>query len=97
MQNYITKDDLIDLDIKEEKIDAIVAELNDKVEQLIGDEIIESLTEADVQTLVDLQETASDEELSKWIIEHVPDYQAIIQNNIDIVIGEFAETLPEAA
>lgn len=93
MQDYITKDDLLELGVKPEEIDALLADLNDKVEQLVGDEIIESLSDDDVQTLVDLQDTASDEELGKWIADHVPDYQQIMQDNVDIVIGEFAETL----
>ncbi len=96
MDDYITRDDLLDLGVKEADVDAILAQLNDKAEQLIGDEIIESLTEEDVQKLVDLQETASDDELGNWIAEHVPDYPAIVQDNIDIVLGEFAETLPAA-
>lgn len=97
MQDYITQDDLTSLgvDPATTDIDKLVGELNDKVEEKIGDEIVESLTEPDVQTLVDMQETASDEELGKWIAEHVPDYQEIVQDNIDIVLGEFAETLPE--
>ncbi len=96
MQDYITRDDLLDLGVKEQDVDAIAAELNEKAEQLIGDEVIESLTDEDVQTLVDMQETATDEELGTWIAEHVPDYQEIIQDNADIVLGEFAETLPKA-
>lgn len=94
MDDYITRDDLLDLGVKEADVDAILKQLNDKAEQLIGDEIIESLTEEDVQKLVDLQETASDDELGNWISEHVPDYPAIVQDNIDIVLGDFAETLP---
>lgn len=97
MLHYITTDDIATLGVDTKDTDDILKQLNDKVEQLIGDEIIDSLTEADVQTLVDMQETANDEELGKWIAEHVPDYQEIVQDNIDIVIGEFAETLPEAA
>ena len=95
MQDYITRDDLLDLGVKETDVDAILTELNDKAEQLIGDEIIGTLTEPDVQTLVDMQETADDEELGQWIADHVPDYPAIVQDNIDIVLGEFAQSLPE--
>lgn len=95
MQDYITRDDLLDLGVKETEVDALLAELNDKAEQLIGDEIVGALAEPDVQTLVDMQETADDEELGQWIAEHVPDYPTIVQDNIDIVLGEFAQSLPE--
>lgn len=95
MQDYITRDDLLDLGVKETEVDDILAKLNDKAEQLIGDEIVGQLDESDVQKLVDLQDTADDDELGKWIAEHVPDYPAIVQDNIDIVLGEFAQSLPE--
>lgn len=97
MQDYINKDDLLDLGVSPSDIDRVLKELNDKAEEMIGDEIIESLTDDDVQTLVDLQETAGDEELGVWIAEHVPDYPEIVQDNIDIVLGEFAESLPPKA
>lgn len=95
MQDYITKDDLaaLGVDPQTTDIDTLLKELNDKAENRIGEEIIESLTDDDVQTLVDLQESADDEKLGVWIAEHVPDYEEIVSDNIDIVIGEFAETL----
>lgn len=99
MNNRITPSTLLSLGVDPgtDDIDALVDKLNQKLELLVGDEIIESLTEGDVQTLVDMQDTASDEELSTWIADHVPDYPEIIQDNIDIVLGDFAETLPSVA
>ncbi len=90
MQDYISQDDLIELGVDPNDVAAVITELNDKIEQLVGDEIIDSLPEADVATLVDLQDTATDEELSEWIIERVPEYATIVQDNIDIVLGERA-------
>lgn len=95
MQDYISKEFLTSLGVKPEELDAIHKQLNDDAEIRIGDEIIESLTEADIQILLDMQDTASDDEIGKWIAEHVPDYPEIVQDNIDIVVGEFIETLPE--
>lgn len=90
MQSYISKDDLQDLGIDID--DATIDELNEKVAALVGEEIITSLTPNDAEKLADMMDDANDEEISEWIISKVPDYPEIIENNIDIVIGEFVES-----
>jgi hypothetical protein len=94
MQNYITKDDLLDLGVKldNDALEKLVDELNDKVDEEVGNEIIDSLTPEDVATLAEMQDKASEKEIGEWIAEHVPDYAEIIEDNAAIVIGEFAET-----
>lgn len=93
MQDYITKDSLAALGITLNDHDSasLIAHLNDMVESRIGNEVAESLDEKQLEELVRLQVTATDEEVGAWIATHVPDYEQIIQDNIDIVIGELAE------
>lgn len=93
MQDYITKDSLAALGVtlNEHDADSLIAHLNDLVESRIGNEVVESLDEKQLEELVKLQATASDDELGAWITAHVPDYEQVIQDNIDIVIGELAE------
>lgn len=99
MNDYITKDALLSLgvDASDAEITATLNKLNEKVAEKVGDEIIESLTPDDVQTLVDMQDIASDKELGDWIVERVPDYEEIVQSTVDFVIGEYADTLPSPA
>ena len=93
MQDYITKDSLVALGINVSDADAesLIAHLNDTVEERIGAEITEQLDDKQLEELIKLQDTATEEELGKWIAEQVPDYEKIVQDNIDIVIGELAE------
>ena len=94
MQDYITKDNLIALGIKldDQNIDSLLAHLNETVEERIGAEIAQSLSDDELKELIALQESASDEELGKWIASHVSHYEEIIQDTIDIVIGELADS-----
>ena len=94
MQDYITKDALLALGINlgDQDIDSLIAHLNETVEERIGTEITEELDDAQLEELVKLQETASEEEIGQWIATHVPEYEQIVQDNIDIVIGELAES-----
>ncbi|RYX78364.1 hypothetical protein EON76_05710 [bacterium] len=97
MDTYITKDALLALGINldDQDIDSLLAHLNDTVEERIGAEITESLSDEQLQELIDLQENATDEEVGDWIAEHVPDYKEIVQDNIDIVIGELVDGADE--
>lgn len=93
MQDFITKDDLLTLnvDLDDKDFDELLAALNDKVADLIGEEIFDALTPEDGDKLVAMQETASDQEIGQWIAERVPDYTEIIENNIDIVLNDFID------
>src|SRR3989338_307585 len=97
MDTYITKDALLALGINlgDQDIDSLLAHLNDTVEERIGAEINESLSDEQLQELIDLQDNATDEEVGDWIAKHVPDYKEIVQDNIDIVIGELVDGADE--
>lgn len=93
MQDYITKDSLkaLGINISDEDSTSLIAQLNTTVEERVGAEITEQLDDEQLKELLKLQETASDEVIGKWIAERVPDFEQIVQDNIDIVIGELAE------
>jgi hypothetical protein len=94
MQNYITKDDLTSLGTRADdpELNKLLDELNEKVATMVGHEIITSLTPEDAEKLVAMQDKSSDEDIAEWIIEHVPDYPEIIDDNINIVLGEYVES-----
>jgi len=94
MQNHITTDDIRNLGVtlSDDELEQLVNELNDKVDDRVGNEIITSLTPDDVEKLADMQEGATEDEIAQWIAEHVPDYEEIIADNRDIVLGDFVET-----
>lgn len=93
MQDYITQEDLeaLGINVGEDDATSLITHLNETVEQRIGTEITEQLNDEQLKELVALQDSASEDELGKWIAEHVPEYEQIVQDNIDIVIGELAE------
>lgn len=93
MQDYITKDSLLTLGItlNDDDADSLIMHLNETVEERIGAEITQALDDTQLEELVKLQAIAGDDEVGQWIATHVPNYEQIVQDNIDIAIGELAE------
>jgi hypothetical protein len=93
MQDYITKDTLLTLgiDLTDQNVESLLAHLNEAVEERVGAEITESLSDAQLDELVRLQESSSDAEIGMWISERVPNYLEIVQDTVDITIGELAD------
>ncbi|MBL8159899.1 hypothetical protein JNJ66_05540 [Candidatus Saccharibacteria bacterium] len=92
MQDYITMDDLesAGIVIDGQDIDAVLDSLNEQVEERIGAEITESLDEDKLEELLQLQENGTDQQLGEWLTANVPDLQDVIEDNVDIVLGELA-------
>lgn len=93
-QQYITIQTLRDFGIKidDATVVALLAHLNDTIEERIGAEIIESLDDQQLKELLALQESGTEDQVGEWIATHVPEYEQIVQDNIDITVGELAES-----
>lgn len=92
-QQFITEStlDALGIDLQGQDKEALLAHLNDTLQERVGTEITESLDDAQLKTLLALQENASDDELADWLEQNVPDMKQIVQDEIDILLGELAE------
>ncbi|MDB5167980.1 MAG: hypothetical protein JWO55_238 [Candidatus Saccharibacteria bacterium] len=90
---YITQSTLetLGIDLSGEDVDALLDDLNETLQERVGTEIAQSLQEEQLKELADLQESATETEIGTWLQKNVPDMQQIIQNEIDILIGEIVE------
>lgn len=98
-QQFITKEILeefgINLDGKD--VDALLAHLNDTLAERIGAEITDSLDDDKLTELLDLQKSASEETVAKWLEENVPELEEIVEDEKDILLGELAENADEVS
>lgn len=94
---FITQSTLetLGFDLSGEDVEELLEYLNDTLQERVGVEITQTLKEDQLKTLAAMQETASEKDLGEWLEENVPDMQKIVQNEIDILIGEIAETEEE--
>lgn len=93
---YITKNDLIDLGVslEDDDFDKLLTELNGKVDSSISNEILATLSSEDAEELAKMQDKSSTQELGEWLASKIPDYEEIIEDNRDIVLGDFVDTSP---
>jgi hypothetical protein len=94
MDQYITADSLkkIGVNLDGKDVASLLKHLNDTLEERIGAEITDALDDKQLEVLVDMQEKASDEEIGAWLKANVPDFEDIVQDEIDIILGDLAES-----
>ena len=79
------------INLDNQDVDALLTHLNQTLEERVGTEITESLTDEQLEVLVNLQETGTDEDVADWLQNNVPELEQITQDAIDIIVGELAE------
>jgi len=92
-QTYVTVQTLRDfgITVDDATVDALLQHLNDTIEERIGAEIVEALDDDQLKEMLAVQDAGDDDKLGEWIAAHVPEYEQIVQDNIDITVGELAE------
>lgn len=94
MDQYITKETLDAFGISLEGHDetSLLEHLNDTLKERIGTEIAALLDDTRLNELLDLQETVSDEQVGDWLTQNIPELPQIVQDEIDILMGELADS-----
>ena len=79
------------VELPADKVAEFIEHLNGELEERVGEEITNALDDDKLEELVKLQETADDATLAEWLNENVEDLQAIIDDELDILMGEVSE------
>ncbi len=81
------------INLPDANVDGFVQHLNDQLEERIGAEITESLTDKQLAELLQLQEAGNDESISTWLTETIgtDELRKIAEDERDILLGELAE------
>ena len=77
--------------VADDEVEAYLELLNDELTERIGEAITETLSDEQLNELSALEEAATDEQLNNWLKDNVADMDAIIQDEIDILLGDAVE------
>lgn len=92
MTQFITQQDLdaVSITVAEDEVEAYLAEANQTLADRIGAEITDSLTDEEIDEMVAVQEGGDPAALQAWLIANVPELSEIVQDEVDILLGELA-------
>lgn len=97
---FITEQTLEDLDIKlsDEAKQQLLDHFNETLQTRVGAEITDSLEDGQLEQLLTLQQEGDQSKIAQWLRQNIPDLNEIVQDEIDILIGELvdnADTIKE--
>lgn len=79
------------IQVPDDQIDDLLDYMNDVLEERVGEAVVELLDDDELEELVVLQENGSDANIHAWIQTHITDLDQVIQDEIDILLGESSE------
>lgn len=94
-EQYVTKDMLLSFGVAIDgaALDSLLQRINTTVEERVGTEIIEALSDDQLAALLSIQENGTDEQLSEWIEKNIPKYAEITEDTIAITVAEMVENI----
>jgi Protein of unknown function (DUF5663) len=93
---FITEDILIEsgIDVAGQDVAILLDELNEQLNDRVGAAIVENLDDEQMATLADMQDDdASDEAIDTWLNAHLPNFEDIVQEQVELVLSEYAGIL----
>ena len=93
--DYITEDMLKQFGISysPEELASLLEHVNATVDERIGAEVTALLSDEELEELLDIQDSGTQEDVGDWIAEMLPEYQQIIDDNVAITLGEIVENI----
>ena len=76
--------------IADEDKPAFLEQLQAQVEEQVGLTIIAKLKDEDAQHLLELTRSASEADVTAWMEANVPDYQQVVEKEVDTVLTDIA-------
>ena len=83
------------LEISEDAAPEFIEHLIETLEERVGVAVSELLDDDELVELVKLTEANDEKATETWIVTHVPDYEAVIKDEFDILMAEIAESSDE--
>lgn len=96
LQTNITSSDLekLGINIADQDIDDLLKDLNEELDVRIGKEITDALDDDQLDEMLQIQQTGTQEQLSSWIAQILSpeELSEITQDERDILLGELANS-----
>jgi len=75
--------------------DKQIQKLNEELEEKVGTKITESLSEEQLDKLIEIQESKDDNAIEAWLKQNIPNLEQIVQEEIETTIEELGKAAPD--
>lgn len=79
------------IDIPDNQVVPLLDYMNNVLEERIGQTVVELLDDDQLQQLAELEETGPEDDVQEWLAIHIPDLPDLIENEVEILLGETAQ------
>ena len=93
----ITLEDLrsIGINLPPEQVESTLSDLNNTLNERIGIEITESLTDDKLDEMMTIKQSGDNDALVSWMSANIPELEDIVSDERDILLGELADKTSE--
>ena len=93
----ITLEDLqsIGINPQTEQVETTLSDLNNTLNERIGVEITESLTDEQLDEMMTVKQSGDKDALASWMSANIPEIKNIVSDERDILLGELADKASE--
>jgi len=93
-KNYtITEANLIEMGIElsDEKMASLLEHLNQELNERVGTALLQELDDEQIDEYNEFAKTANEDQVGEWLSSKIPEFTQIIQDEIDVMLGDIAE------
>lgn len=89
----ITQANLDEMGIKlaDDKMASLLEHLNEELNERVGTALLSELSTEQIDEYNEFSKTANDDQIGEWLSSKIPEFKQIIQDEIDIILGDIAE------
>lgn len=93
----ITENDLkeIGVSLTGAELTSLLEHLNDELSGRVSEAILRELSDEQIDQYNEISKTADEDVIEKWMSEQIPDFEQIVQDEIDTVLSEIADKVDE--
>ncbi len=79
------------INLSNNAMESLLKVVNDELDGRVGNAVLAELDETQVKEYLEIKDNLSDDETAKWLGDRIPDLAQIVQDEIDIILGDIAE------
>lgn len=85
----------IGIDLTGGELTSLLEHLNEELSGRVGEAILRELSDEQIDQYNEISKTADEDTIEKWMSKQIPDFEQIVQDEIDTVLNKLADKVGE--